>query len=259
MFINTFKSTVDWCEENYAVNQFVAEFWNTITFFPILISAIYWRTSFPRLFIFDKSFHYIFWCLFLVSIGTALFHATLLYKYQLLDELPMLLLSAKYTSLLVSFRQIVVFNNNSNFKNFIEFFINCRYSLIYIIILSYFFSPQLQIILFHGSLKIYESIIVLLVLGIQNYIKNINLNNSNFSINSNFSEYKSKIAYHARLGLLSYFIAGLLWLLENLFCEYVQHLQYHAFWHIISSIGVYHLNCVISYCYLTNNLLYYLY
>lgn len=251
MFINNLKSTVDWCEENYAVTDFIAEFWNTITFIPILVSAIYWRSLFPRLFVFDRSFHHVFWYLVTVSIGTALFHGTLLYKYQLVDELPMVLLSSKYVSLLLTFRHLIVFDNSPFIKMCIEFCIRIRYSVLYLIIISYFFNGTLQITFFHGFLKLYEIIVFYLVYQMKISISEMS------HYNQNFHNYKYKIGHHIRLGLLSYSVAGLLWVLDHLFCDHIQFLQLHAFWHIISSIGIYHLNSIISYSYLLNNLLFY--
>jgi hypothetical protein len=250
MILTNLKSTVDWCEENYAVTEYIVEFWNSITFFPILFSAIYWRRSFPRLFVFDKLFHHVFWYLVLVSLGTALFHGTLLYKFQLLDELPMVLVATKYISILMSLNQIVIVRN-SFLNDLVNLFMQFKYTFIYLIVISYFLNPNYQIALFHGSLKLYESIIFILIYKLQKKLKII------ISYNPIFHIYKNKISYHARMGLIFYAIAGLLWVSENLFCEYLQHLQFHAFWHIFSSMGIYHLNSVISYSYLINNIIYF--
>ena len=85
----------DWCELNYEVTYYIAEFWNTVSnlvmiLFPLY--GIYWSLQHSKV---NKSFRIpltIIWCylgLILVGIGSWMFHMTLLYKYQLLDELPM--------------------------------------------------------------------------------------------------------------------------------------------------------------------------
>lgn len=245
-----FQSTVDWCESNYVISTIIAEFWNTVTFFPILFSAFYWKNNFPRLFIFDKTFHHIFWYLVLVSIGTAFFHATLLYNFQLLDELPMVLLAAKYIYLLVSFKKILFISDF--YLKITNFLLRTKYSLLYLITISYFYSTYLQIGLFHSILKIYELFIFIFIYKINSFLQSTNYNNI-----QHYNLYRQKVKYHSVLGVLCYSLAGLFWILENLFCEQLRHFQFHALWHIISSMGIYHLNCIISYLYMTNNLLLY--
>ena len=90
-----FVTFSDWCELNYEVTHYIAEFWNTVSnlvmiLFPLY--GIYWSFQYSKT---NKSFRIpltIIWChmgLILVGIGSWMFHMTLLYKYQLLDELPM--------------------------------------------------------------------------------------------------------------------------------------------------------------------------
>jgi dihydroceramidase len=82
-------ASIDWCEHNYVVTPYIAEFWNTISslyftaisFFGLYLA--YKQKSETRLFL-----SYI--GLGIVGIGSALFHATLLYTNQLADELPMI-------------------------------------------------------------------------------------------------------------------------------------------------------------------------
>lgn len=81
-------STLDWCEENYEMTRYVAEFWNTISNLALLIPPVCggW-ISWNR----GLEFRYVlcYVCLFIVGIGSWCFHMTLLYEMQLLDELPM--------------------------------------------------------------------------------------------------------------------------------------------------------------------------
>lgn len=82
-------ATIDWCEENYVVLRYVAEFINTTTnlifmFFAVFAILRLYQNQFEWRFIVGN-------CGFLlVGVGLWLFHMTLLYEYQLLDELPML-------------------------------------------------------------------------------------------------------------------------------------------------------------------------
>ncbi|EMG47442.1 Alkaline ceramidase, putative, partial [Candida maltosa Xu316] len=82
-------STIDWCEENYVVSTYIAEALNTTTnsvFILLALFAIFhaFRNQLEPRFIFT-AFGFL-----LVGIGSWLFHMTLRYHFQLLDELPMI-------------------------------------------------------------------------------------------------------------------------------------------------------------------------
>ena len=86
-------STVDWCEENYVVCKYMAEFWNTISnFFTIAVPifAYYMDWHAPQ----ETYYRMQYIALIIVGIGSWSFHGTLLYELQLLDELPMIYGSA---------------------------------------------------------------------------------------------------------------------------------------------------------------------
>lgn len=82
-------STIDWCEENYVVSHFIAEAVNTTTNALFIGLAFYAMIHVLRhkhelrFFIVGLGFA-------TVGIGSWMFHMTLLYEYQLLDELPMI-------------------------------------------------------------------------------------------------------------------------------------------------------------------------
>ncbi|KAG0364760.1 ceramidase [Gamsiella multidivaricata] len=108
-------SSIDWCEENYVVSYYIAEFFNSFSSFAMILlgeAACYSigrlqssmassgttsssggssshttpGVAAPSLFRFKLAFRTIT----VVGIGSFLFHATLLHHMQMLDELPML-------------------------------------------------------------------------------------------------------------------------------------------------------------------------
>lgn len=81
---------VDWCEPNYAVTPYVAEFWNTLSSLPMVVIGLYglWRWAGSRD-VMERRFAVCFAGLVLVGAGSAAFHGTLLRVPQALDELPM--------------------------------------------------------------------------------------------------------------------------------------------------------------------------
>ena len=98
-------STVDWCEQNYILSEYVAEYWNTLTGLCLILSGIWYYKNYSS-WINENHLHkYTFIrisaLLVFVGIGTMLFHSTLYYPFQLLDELPMILLANEYLSLLL--------------------------------------------------------------------------------------------------------------------------------------------------------------
>ncbi|CAJ0918679.1 unnamed protein product [Ranitomeya imitator] len=82
-------STLDWCEENYAVSYYIAEFWNTVSnlimILPPICGAI--QTVNDKL---ETRYLMAFLGLAAVGMGSWFFHMTLQYEMQLLDELPMI-------------------------------------------------------------------------------------------------------------------------------------------------------------------------
>lgn len=81
-------SSIDWCESNYVVHRSVAEFWNTISNVGLILAGCigaYLKLK-------EKlEFRFVILDFYILSIGlgSAMFHATLLFHSQLADELPM--------------------------------------------------------------------------------------------------------------------------------------------------------------------------
>jgi dihydroceramidase len=82
-------ASIDWCEENYVISRYIAEFCNTTTnaIFVILAiiairNALQWHYE-RRILLTSIGF-------LAVGLGSWLFHMTLKYEFQLLDELPMI-------------------------------------------------------------------------------------------------------------------------------------------------------------------------
>lgn len=275
-------STIDWCESNYTVSEYVAEYWNTVTGIFLILSGLIFsyvkKKSIKQnnLYI-RKRFKNIQNLLVLVGIGTMLFHGTLWYPFQLLDELPMVYLATEYIKILLDLQTTQNCFNISNLNIFRKIVVLTSILPIFIS-LSYFIDPSLQIISFHITLKLTEiSVIILLYTLSTNlnkisyekiYKKNDIYNNNNVMLSSltnhkniqinkshllknvqqdifEYIELKRKISYYTRSGLFYYGISVSIWCIENLFCNYIEHFQLHAFWHILSSIGIYNLNNII--------------
>ena len=227
-----FNSSINFCEQDYQVTNGIAEFWNTLTGLSLCISAIYQFKYFYSIKLLKTHLF-----LFLVGIGTMLFHGTMLYIYQLLDEIPMLLLIIQYIRFIN--KRLVNYKGytKQNFKESIRYY----YSIPFIII-SYFIYPKLQVILFQGIFGIYICILVYKCSIIQDKIQE-NFKSKlllNFYINDTGTIVTLNSLY---LKVFSSFILGfVLWTIENNYCNNFQHLQLHAIWHILTSISCFYLN-----------------
>ncbi|CAG8706777.1 202_t:CDS:2, partial [Scutellospora calospora] len=72
----TFSIICNFYKENYIVNEYIAEFVNTTTNLTFIKYGL------------EKRFIVAYMGILLVGIGSWCFHMTLLYEFQLLDELP---------------------------------------------------------------------------------------------------------------------------------------------------------------------------
>jgi dihydroceramidase len=83
-------SIVDWCEPNYEVSPYVAEWWNTLSSIPMGITGLMgiWLCWRNREWL-ETRFLINFVAFTLVGWGSAAFHGTLLRIPQAADELPM--------------------------------------------------------------------------------------------------------------------------------------------------------------------------
>ncbi|KNE66449.1 hypothetical protein AMAG_11586 [Allomyces macrogynus ATCC 38327] len=88
----TTDALIDWCEGNFEVLSYVAEFCNTfsnVIQLSLAVSAMAIASKYQ----YGARFIVAFGGIAIVAIGSCLFHGTLTYHMQLLDEVPMLLAS----------------------------------------------------------------------------------------------------------------------------------------------------------------------
>lgn len=302
-------STVDWCEQNYILSEYVAEYWNTLTGFCLIVSGVlYYKNNYSWIQENSRnkiSFVKISALLVFVGVGTILFHSTLYYPFQLLDELPMILLANEYLGLLVSLKTTRESVNIEQCSR-LHYILKYSYRMVPIIILSYFIHPSLQVLTFHLTLKISEAAVLFVLyklsknlnrivyskiyvtqdilkkqriiensknmrsstpvigqgiltsgqgtIGINTYNRFKKSNHLSNSVLIHIVQTKIKTYLHLRnnlnfvtnVGIYIYGSSIVIWSLENMFCRQLQPLQLHAIWHVLSSIGVYHLNLLIQ-------------
>ena len=274
-----YNSTVDWCEKNFAMYDNIAEFWNTITGLAIVFSTVLFQYNNSTIISTFSSKHYfsnVHKSLLVVGVGTMLFHSTLLYVYQLLDELPMLLVALQYTKLLLSLETTQTVFDITRLQQ-IQKVVNHVNTMLMVIPFTYFVHPKLQIMSFHVTLKVMEGTLIYMLYTISrnfnrifylhvfdkyknetvmkledirhkqvSYIKNQYAYMNIKKETDAFFMAKSDISRYTRIGVLFYSSSVVLWTIENLFCDQVEWLQLHAVWHVLSSVGIYQLNQIMK-------------
>ena len=79
----------DWCEPNYQVTHYIAEFWNTMSSVPLIIFGLLGAVYAVRDGL-EKRFVVSYLAIATIGCGSCAFHGSLLYTGQVMDELPMI-------------------------------------------------------------------------------------------------------------------------------------------------------------------------
>lgn len=222
-------ATIDWCEENYLFTPYIAEITNALTNIGFVLLAIH------HIYSTFKNKHgllYIFISLGFASvgIGSFMFHSTLQYEHQLMDELPMIWVTA------IPFGYIWGWNKPkfwNIFWNLGTFLTTCAFTYTYIFIYrNPVFHQVFYAILNFGV--IYKSIkTIQLVVPVQK---------------TRFKLYKLLI-FSFSLFIFGFFI----WNLDNIFCSNLIFLRRnylglplgvllegHGWWHVFTGLGIYY-------------------
>lgn len=232
-------STIDWCEENYVVSYYIAEFWNTISNLAMILPSFvgYYYALKNDL---DRRFLVCFVAFGLVGFGSWFFHMTLLYEMQLFDELPMIWGSIilLYT-MMKYYYEIYQTNRKENIQLIMKLFL---YGFITTLIYLIFKVP----ILFQAS---YGFLVVYILYLDICFVKYRPCNRTIFTV--------SLLFYHGGF---------LLWLIDNFCCQQLINIrqsmpilnsitQLHAWWHLFAGYGAYlHILFVVHSNYHSKNL-----
>jgi len=206
-------AAVDWCESNYTWSFYVAEFFNTITSLPAAVFAFYglylaYKYGYERRFIVMNLL------LATVGLGSAAFHGTLLYTGQILDELPMV-----YTSLAFLY---VMFEMESDKKPIHKYLARMLLAYSAVFTAVYFYLPSFFIFF------VLSFICLILLLA---YRCSLVFRNPS-------TLFHQKVLVIASI---SCYIGGwlLFWIPDVAFCDNIQALNFHSWWHVTSTLGAF--------------------
>jgi len=233
-------SLIDWCEENYVVTTYIAEFWNTISNVIMIIPPLIFAYQAKKEGL-ERRYFWLQLTVLLVGIGSWLFHMTLRYGMQITDELPMVIGSCFFIYTLFENCEP---SGETNYPLalglfFYSFFASCVY-------------------LFVKDPVFFQTIYGLTVVAtVARALYNIKYLNPCRQV---------WYLYFTSLG--SYLFAFFLWNVDQIFCQDLRHIrvglqsisfllapfsQLHALWHILAAHATYQsiiFNCLARQIYL---------
>lgn len=221
-------SNIEWCEEKYHLSNYIAEFWNSISNIPFIFLSI---LSLYQLRMIKLKMRFVLCYLMIcaVGIGSFLFHATLLYEAQLMDELPMMVMIGQATFCLFSMgdshskkqKSIIALIIYSGIISSTSIYIIWNESLIFHVIFGFFV-----------GICIFSSIRLANIIKKSRVIRGISI--------------QKGLIISAFLNIIGF----IFWYIDLMHCsslkivrgkvhDHASHLfQFHAWWHILTASGV---------------------
>ncbi|KAJ2762456.1 hypothetical protein IWQ56_005038 [Coemansia nantahalensis] len=217
-------SSVDWCEPNYEWTPYIAEFFNSWSSMAMVVLGEACARMNPTG---NAAFTLLGRSITVVGIGSWLFHATLKYPMQMLDELPMLWAISIACYITVTTQYHV---NRERFKLLLTLW------TAFVSVLTAGFSGKVQFVLFQASFNGASAVMLYLCWRAKLELA------------------ESQMEHAARLffsGVRWYLAAGAVWLIDTNLCPYINgrdaasvlplNLQLHAWWHVMASLGLVYL------------------
>jgi dihydroceramidase len=207
-------SSIDWCERNYVLTKYIAEFWNCLSslLMCLLGGILFFRGLYYKI---ETRFLLMSLSFGIVGLGSAYFHGTLTYIGQMTDELPMVY------SMIIWWFILIRMNQNSIYS--FDFLI--LFGIIYALLWTYLHTLKTFVLIFqiHFTLIVLTGIMKLIYLYKQ-------------------IQYKTySIMYLIITYIILLFIAMICWIIDQYLCEQMNdkngfNPQFHAWWHLICAI-----------------------
>lgn len=210
------SSEVDWCEQNYTVLPFIAEFWNTISNVLFIVIPPVLMIKFRQYSeVMEMPINHVWALLMVVGMGSVYFHSTLSLIGQLVDEIAILWVIMCSWSLFLPSKFIAkILPDGTDRKVFRGIMLVLTFVLTVICLIE----PEVN----HNALHLFAIPCVAYTI---------------FKAKGTANETASKLSVIA----IVWFVLGFSsWLIDRNFCEYVSAFPYlHCFWHIFICIGAY--------------------
>eukprot|EP01012_Entosiphon_sulcatum_P058043 TRINITY_DN81975_c0_g1_i1.p1 TRINITY_DN81975_c0_g1~~TRINITY_DN81975_c0_g1_i1.p1 ORF type:complete len:247 (+),score=26.19 TRINITY_DN81975_c0_g1_i1:158-898(+) len=197
----------DWCEPNYVHSHYIAEYWNTLSSIPIFATGLFgalWAVEYRH----ESRILFCFLIVAFIGLGSVAFHSTLTATGQLLDELGMIYAGPV-------FLYSIAIRTHSTAAALAS----VGYCLVFTA--AYFLLPQLFVMF----VCTYVAAVVLI-----------------FVITARICLRRSTPSKQRRIAMTGYAVyafAFLIWNIDVHFCEQVQWMHLHAWFHLLSALGPY--------------------
>eukprot|EP00038_Savillea_parva_P015366 m.220041 g.220041 ORF g.220041 m.220041 type:complete len:288 (-) comp30816_c0_seq1:410-1273(-) len=223
------SSTMNWCEEDYVVTPWVAEFWNTVSNLAFVVLVSLGAGVFQKG-VAGHSLRFEIMAslggLLLVGTGSAAFHGTLLWGAQLLDELPMIYASCLFISCLI----------HSAVKQHHGTIVVVGLAAYAVVVTTvYLRSRDFEFFLMSYSVQ------VVAIAGMSMY----------HCFTAPSPAHRQTLIWLLVVSVMFYFTGFFLWNIDNAYCPDVRRLraalpahlrpllQLHALWHVLSAYGTF--------------------
>jgi len=219
-------SSLDWCEENYILTPYIAEFWNAIsnlTFIILMIRGVQSVRETQG----EMRFYLGYISIAVVSIGSFAFHASLKHEAQMADELPMI-----YSTC------IIIFSSSQMFKP--------RYKE-----LTAFFLSFLSVFITVYHLYARDPIFHQVSFAILNVVMVAYTLDHLVFLSKKFPSKAKELRWVFLYSLGTYVGGFAIWNLDTLACDQLRELRLsvgypfrvllegHMWWHVLTAIGTY--------------------
>eukprot|EP00835_Amoeboradix_gromovi_P003083 NODE_192_length_15450_cov_0.476355.p4 type:complete len:246 gc:universal NODE_192_length_15450_cov_0.476355:270-1007(+) len=207
------NALVNWCEPDYVHFNFIAETWNTLSNLVTIVLGMILFAHYKK-YACEKRFLCSTLLMILVGCGSFSFHGTLLYHFQLMDELPML-----YLTCCLSYVVVEMPHKQRQYPNLPKIAVaTCIFLTIGHITLK-------NNEIFFGAFGI------LLAPAIAYPLTHISV---------------TPFIYCMRNAALSLMLGFAAWEVDRFLCDLVQPLYLHAWWHVFTAMsGVFWLNAMV--------------
>jgi dihydroceramidase len=217
-------SNVNWCEQDYAVSFYIAEFWNTISSLPMIYFGIIGylaaknRAKMPmpdgtrRA---ERHLLAFFLVLSVVGLGSTAFHGTMRFFAQILDEAPMV-----FGGVLLNWLMLDLPDAPMRWLPWVEFPIVTAATLVYVITHKFYgiflicYCVPVAVQVFGSWWKVHRAPDAHLV--------------------------PEDVRHMWKMSVYWYVFGTALWIIENIWCSYLPSwLELHAIWHLCAGYGTF--------------------
>jgi len=206
-------ATMNWCEDDYEVTPYIAEFFNAMSSLLIVCNGLFGIMAHRGAVFWETRWLFAFGILFVVGFGSFAFHATLWKSMQALDELPMI-----YGNTIFIYCVLTMEDKRGMDRTPLAATL-CVLTLAETAFIVWFdTADQIAFLVFYGAGVIF---LILKTLALSH---------------KHDPQQRSHLHLYA---IMCYSFGYILWNLSRTFCATTKPLHLHAWWHFFAGLGTF--------------------